>query len=122
MSRRLRLQCCLNGGIKCILGSSRIATETSCLVGRVIRTAYGIQVLARACSILDSLERSGVEFGVFELATRVGLQRGKVHCLLSVLGRHSYFAQSDGIGKFRLGYHLSKLGRNVTTFPDLVEG
>lgn len=89
---------------------------------RVIRTAYVIQVLDRAFGILDSLERGGVEFGVSELTTRVGLQRSTVHRLLSVLGCHSFFAQSDGMGKFRLGYRLSELGRNVTTFLDRVEG
>ena len=91
-------------------------------MGRVFRTAYHIQVLDRAVSILDSLEQSSVEFGVSELTTRVGLQRSTVPRLLSVPGRHSYLAQSDGTGKYRLGYRLSELGWNLTAFPDRVEG
>lgn len=121
-SRPLWLQCCLDGGIRCILGPSGIATETFYLVGRVFRTAYGIHVLDRAVSILDSLEQSSVEFGVSELTTRVGLQRSTVHRLLSVLGGHGYVAQSDGTGKYRLGCQFSETDRNVTTFPDRVEG
>ena len=88
---------------------------------RVFRTAYHIQVLDRAFSILDSLEASGGDLGVSELTTRVGLQKSTVHRLLSVLGQHRYVAQSDSTGKYRLGYRLSELGRSVTAHPNLVE-
>jgi len=87
----------------------------------VVRTAYHIQVLDRAFSILDSLEESGVDLGVSELTARVGLQKSTVHRLLSVLGQHRYVAQSESTGKYRLGYRLSELGRSVTAYPNLVE-
>ena len=88
----------------------------------MFRTAYGIQVLDRAFSSLDSLERSGVEFGVSELTTRVGLQRSTVHRLLSLLGGLGYVAQSDGTGRYRLGCQFSEIDRNLTAFPDRGEG
>ncbi len=68
----------------------------------VIWTAYHVQVLDRAFSIVDSRGASEVDLGVSELTTRVGLQKCTVHRLLSVLGQQRYVAQSDSSGKYRL--------------------
>ena len=87
----------------------------------MVQTAYRIQVLDRAFSILDSLEESGSELGVSELTAEVGLQKSTVHRLLTVMQQHRYVEQSDVSRKYRLGHRLVELGQKATAQPELVE-
>ena len=69
-----------------------------------------------AARLLKQFSRTDREFGVSELARRLGLAASTVHRLLSTLADEGLLEHRPG-GSYRLGLPMYELG--VTVFPDL---
>ncbi|MBO8127516.1 MAG: IclR family transcriptional regulator [Firmicutes bacterium] len=75
--------------------------------------------VSRALDILDLLGSSSKELGVTEISKAMGLPKTTVYRLLTTLMAHQYVNQDVDTGKYRLGLHLAKLGRQVLDHIDL---
>lgn len=77
-----------------------------------------VQNAARLLKEFSAHER---EFGVSELARRLGLSKSTVHRLLVTLGEEHLVEQDEVTGRYRLGLAVYDLGAAVATGLDLHE-
>lgn len=84
-------------------------------------SAYRVQVLDRAFSILDVLSENGPELKVSEISERLQLHKSTVHRLLMVLERHRCVEKNSLSGKYRLGWKLLELGTKTVARLDLAQ-
>ena len=80
-----------------------------------------VQVVDRACDILECLADNGPELGVSEITASLGLHKSTVHRLLSTLENRAYVSQRSGDRRYRLGPKLFELGLKVSDTHHLVE-
>lgn len=71
---------------------------------------YRVQVLDRACDILECLAARGPELGVSEITDHLGLSKSTVHRILSVLDQREMVQRIRPTGKYILGIKLVELG------------
>jgi len=74
---------------------------------------YRVQVLDRACDILECIAENGPELGVSEITVYLGLSKSTVHRLLSALEHREYVRRAPTTGRYRLGIKLLELGKKV---------
>jgi DNA-binding IclR family transcriptional regulator len=72
--------------------------------------ANGIQVIARAASILRALESDPDGLTLAQLTERVGLARSTTHRIVVALQRERLLSPATANGKYRLGPALGRLG------------
>ncbi len=82
------------------------------------QTLSSVRNAARLLKQYSSRER---EFGVTELAQRLGLGKSTVHRLLATLTAEHLLEQDEFTGKYRLGIAMHDLGAAVATHLDLHE-
>lgn len=81
---------------------------------------YRVQVLDRACDILDCIAAKGPELGVSEITFFLGLSKSTVHRLLSALEHREYVRRVPPSGRYRLGIKLLELGQKAGSADGLV--
>lgn len=74
-----------------------------------------------AARVLTSFSAEDREFGVTELARRLGLGKSTVHRLLVTLAAEHLVEQNPETGKYRLGLRIYELGALVSVHMDLHE-
>lgn len=84
-------------------------------------TAYRVQVLDRAFTILNALAENGSELGLVEVSAQLRLHKSTVHRLLAALERNRYVERSLSSGKYRLGWKLFELGMQAVAHRDLFQ-
>jgi DNA-binding IclR family transcriptional regulator len=77
----------------------------------VASTRYRVQVIDRACDVLERLANQ--ELGASEIVADLGLSKSTVHRLLSVLADRDYVWRTLESGKYRLGAKLVELGEKA---------
>lgn len=83
-------------------------------------TLYRVQVLDRACDILECIAANGPELGVSEITLDLGLSKSTVHRLLSALEHREYVRRVPATSRYRLGLKLLELGKKVGEADGLV--
>lgn len=81
---------------------------------------YRVQVLDRACDILECIAANGPESGVSEITLNLGLSKSTVHRLLSALEHREYVRRAPRTGRYRLGIKLLELGQKAGNADGLV--
>ncbi len=84
-------------------------------------TAYRVQVLDRAFTILNALAENGAELGLAELSSRVRLHKSTVHRLLMTLEQYRCVEKNSPAAKYRLGWKLFELGMQAVARRDLFQ-
>jgi IclR family KDG regulon transcriptional repressor len=82
--------------------------------------SYRVQVLDRACDILECLAGHGSGLRVSEITVRLGLSKSTVHRLLSALEYRDYVRRVSLSGKYRLGIKLMELRQKAGDADGLV--
>lgn len=82
---------------------------------------YRVQVLDRACDILECLASGGPELGVTEITDRLGLSKSTVHRILSALKQREMVQKVLPTGKYVLGIKLVELGAKAGNAYGLAE-
>lgn len=84
-------------------------------------TAYRVQVLDRAFTILNALAEDGPELGLTELSGRLRLHKSTVHRLLMMLEQNRYVEKNPSSAQYRLGWKLFELGMQAVARRDLFQ-
>lgn len=84
-------------------------------------TPYRVQVLDRACDILECLATRGPGLGVTEITDHLGLSKSTVHRILSALDQREMVQRIPPDGKYGLGIKLVELGAKAGNAYGLVE-
>jgi IclR family transcriptional regulator, KDG regulon repressor len=77
---------------------------------REVSPRYRIQAIERAVSILNAFSVETPEFGVTELAEKVGLHKSTVHRFMVNLDAAGLVERNARTGRYRLGLHIFELG------------
>ena len=80
---------------------------------------YRVQVLDRACGIMNALAAADERLGPSELGHRLNISKSTAHRLLVVLERHRLVERDLDSGKFRLGLKLVELASAALSRVDL---
>jgi DNA-binding IclR family transcriptional regulator len=76
-----------------------------------------VRAVERALDVLLCF-RSGGEWGLTELAQRVGLHKSTVHRLLATLEEKGFVARDETTDKYRLGLSMLELSAHLTASDD----
>jgi IclR family transcriptional regulator, KDG regulon repressor len=80
-----------------------------------------VSSVQKAARLLCAFTRENREFGVRELARRLGLGKSATHRLLTTLAAEHLIEQDGTTGRYRLGIKIYELGTLVPTHQDLHE-
>jgi IclR family transcriptional regulator, KDG regulon repressor len=75
-----------------------------------VRPKDGIQSVALAFQIIESLVASGRSQGVTELARELGTSKTRIYNYLQTLSQLGYIAKQEESDKYKLGFRVSQLG------------
>lgn len=77
------------------------------------RSAYIIQTVSHALSLLGQFNENVETFGVTELSKRLNLHKNNVFRLLATLESHNFVEQDKTTGNYRLGLKNLELGQAI---------
>jgi len=89
---------------------------------RETTSAYKVQVLDRAFSILDALAKIKSDASLVELADMVKLHKSTVHRLVMILETYRMLERNPQTGRYHLGLRLFELGTIAVASFDISEG
>lgn len=98
-----------------------VRRKVSHLLNEERQSAFSIQTIQRAGTILRCLMESDTELGVNFISRQVGVHKSTVSRLLSALSREGFVEQNPETGKWRLGLGLLGLAGAVLERIDLRE-
>ena len=82
---------------------------------------YHVQVLDRACGILDILAESGSGIGLTEIAERLELHKSTAHRLIMVLESSRFVQKNPVSGRYHMGSRLMELGLSAVSQLDVYQ-
>jgi len=83
------------------------------------KSAESIKTVEHAFDLLEVISETDGDFGVTQLSARLGLNKSRVHRLLTTLERRGYIERDLTVGRYRAGLAAYVTGRKLLHQNDL---